>query len=96
MSTRLATAVIYGQLGHGNTATQLTPFLIAGLEGVCVRLVAAGRTTSLAITSDGEAYGWLGLGWCACMWMELDPVLGLELTEQQLVPLQYAELCLHP
>ncbi len=49
---------VYGTLGHGDTAEQLTPHLISGLQGVRVRSVAAGSGTSLAVTSDGETYGW--------------------------------------
>ena len=47
-----------GKLGHGDTASQLTPRTIAGLLGVRVHSVAAGTYTSLAVTPDGEVYGW--------------------------------------
>ena len=90
-----------GQLGHGDTHSQFTPRTVAGLQGVRVRSVAAGWSTSLVVTTGGEAYGWgRGLNendaddeeeeeeeeW------EVNPVLGLELTEHQLVPLKYPGL----
>jgi alpha-tubulin suppressor-like RCC1 family protein len=48
------------QLGHGDTACKLTPRTIAGLQGVRVRSLEleAGKDTSLAVTPDGDAYGW--------------------------------------
>ena len=84
----------YGKLGHGNTVAQLTPLVIAGLQGVRVRSVAAGYYTSLAGTTDGEVYGW-GNGVGHDHGGELNPVLRLELTEDQLVPRKYPGLCLH-
>ena len=51
---------------------------------MCVRSVAAGHTTSFAVTNDGEAYCW-GTGASNLMF-------GLGLTEPQLVPLKYPEL----
>ena len=77
---------------------------IAGLQGVRVRSVASGAYTSLAVTTGGEAYGW-GLGLTEHdddddeeegeEGEEVNPVLGLELTEHQLVPLKYPGLRLH-
>jgi alpha-tubulin suppressor-like RCC1 family protein len=60
--------------------------------------VAAGGFTSLAVTTDGEAYAW-GKGVHADAEYGEDDgeptlVLGLELTEDQLVPLKYPGLCL--
>ena len=84
----------YGKLGHGNIVPQPTPLVVTGLQGVCVCSVAAGHSTSLAVTTDGEAYGWGG-GGGGGMAMEIpQPVLGLELTENQRVPRKYPGLCL--
>ena len=77
-------------LGHGDTAFQRTPLVIAGLQGVRVRSVAAGDNTSLAVTIDGEAYGW-GRSFVDdngdVLWMP-----GLENTEDRLVPCKYPGL----
>ena len=48
----------FGETGHGDTAKQLAPLLVAGLQGVCVHSVAAGDHTSHAVTTDREAFGW--------------------------------------
>ena len=91
----------YGELGHGDTESQLMPLKIAGLQGVRVRSIAAGTSTSLAVTSDGEAYGWgRGLGHIVLHEdeeenVDVNLVLGLELTDHQLVPLKYPGLHLH-
>ena len=82
----------HGKLGHGNTAAQLTPRVIEGLQDVRVRSIAAGCTTSLAVATDGEAYGW-GRGMSGNGMLQ--PVLGLELTANQLVPRKYRGLRLH-
>jgi alpha-tubulin suppressor-like RCC1 family protein len=79
----------FGKLGHCNTAAQLTPRVIEGLQGVRVRSVAAGCYTSLAVATDGEAYGW-GRG--VDEFGQLSPVLGLELMADQPVPLKYPGL----
>jgi alpha-tubulin suppressor-like RCC1 family protein len=89
----------YGKLGHGDMERrfQLTPRVIAGLQGLHVRLVAAGRDTSFAVTADGAAYGWGpggGDDWDP-MGDQPDPVLGLQLTEDQLVPCIYPGMLLH-
>ena len=48
----------HGELGHGNAAAQLTmPCVVAGLQGVRVRMITAGENTSHAVTSDGEVSG---------------------------------------
>jgi alpha-tubulin suppressor-like RCC1 family protein len=101
----------HGRLGHGldshglpDTATQRRPRVIAGLQGVRVRSVAAGNFTGLAVTAEGEVYGW-GRGTSPIMGgygvpqqggtQVPNPVLGLgDLTEHQLVPLKYPGLCL--
>ena len=63
-----------------------------GCQGVRVRSVAAGYFTSLAATTDGEAFGWgLGVDHAG----EPDHVLGLELLKDQLVPRKYPGLQLH-
>ena len=82
-----------GQLGHGNAAAQRTPRMIAGLSGMRVCSISAGRFTSLAVTTDEEVYGW----GCGVYVHETDdggadPVLGLGLTEHQRVPSKYPEL----
>ena len=94
----------HGQLGHGDTAWQFAPRVVAGLQGVRVGSVAAGDRTSFAATADGEAYGW-GCGVDDGEEeeedteeeedREPDPVLGLEVTEHQLVPVKYPWLRLH-
>ena len=43
----------YGQLGHGNTTSQLTPKTIEGLRGVRVLAVAGGPYHSLAVSYSG-------------------------------------------
>jgi hypothetical protein len=62
----------------GDTAAQSTPLVIAGLQGVRARSVAAGYHTSLTVMAGGEAYGW-GRGVADDGMPRL--VLGLELTE---------------
>jgi alpha-tubulin suppressor-like RCC1 family protein len=47
-----------GQLGHGDTASQLTPQVIGRLQGLHVRSVAVGPYTSFAATVDGHTHGW--------------------------------------
>ena len=85
-------SVKYGRLGHGDIAAQLMPLMIMGLRGVRVTSVEAGYNTSLTVTTGGETYGWgrgVGDG-------EMPhPVLGLELTGHQLVPLKCLELRVH-
>ena len=86
-----------GELGHGDTAVQLTPRVIAGLQGVRVSSVAAGAVTSLAVTTQGVVYGWgYGVDEKGGRYINNDvvpnPVLGLELTGHQLVPLKYPGL----
>ena len=85
-----------GQLGHGDMAFQFTPRIIAGLQDVQIRSIAAGGLTSLAVTTDGELYGW-GTG--AAGYEEgfevASSVLGLELIEDQLVPHKYPGLRLN-
>eukprot|EP00966_Prymnesium_polylepis_P276257 6382040-Prymnesium_polylepis.1 len=46
----------YGQLGHGNKETQLTPQVIQALKGMRVRAVAAGVAHSLVLSVGGEVY----------------------------------------
>ncbi|XP_013415675.1 probable E3 ubiquitin-protein ligase HERC1 [Lingula anatina] len=49
----------YGKLGHGNTATQKFPKLIAGpLSGKVVKCISAGYRHSAAVTEDGQLYTW--------------------------------------
>ena len=72
-----------GQLGHGDDEDQREPVRIAGLGGVCVSAIAGGHHHSLAIGSEGAVYGW-GVGG--------EATLGLELTQDQLVPRRYPSL----
>lgn len=49
-----------GQLGLGTTEDSLVPQKIEAFQGVTVKMVAAGAEHTVAITEDGELYGW---GW---------------------------------
>ncbi|RDX59031.1 Ultraviolet-B receptor UVR8, partial [Mucuna pruriens] len=49
-----------GQLGLGTTDDSLVPQRIQTFQGVPVKMVAAGAEHSVAITENGELYGW---GW---------------------------------
>ncbi|KAI7750062.1 hypothetical protein M8C21_007485 [Ambrosia artemisiifolia] len=49
-----------GQLGLGTTEDSLVPQKIEAFQGVNVKMVAAGAEHTVAITEDGELYGW---GW---------------------------------
>ena len=60
---------------------ELLPKRVAGLHAV--RCVAAGACHSIAVTKDGTAHGW-GVG--------DDESLGLQLTRDQLTPLEYPAL----
>ena len=80
-----------GELGHGDMAgqRQLTPRMIAGLQGVRVCSVTAGDGTSLTVTVGGEVYGW------GCAFDGEGGslgALGLELTNDHLVPCKYPGL----
>ena len=66
---------------HGDESVQPRPKCVEGLHNVCV--VAAGSCHSLALLTEGRVFGW-GDGTDAC--------LGLELSEGQLVPLEYPGL----
>jgi alpha-tubulin suppressor-like RCC1 family protein len=57
----------YGALGHGDTASQREPVLVAGLAPVVV--IAAGGSHSVVLSQRGRVYSWgrnsqgqLGLG----------------------------------
>ncbi|KVH87985.1 Regulator of chromosome condensation 1/beta-lactamase-inhibitor protein II, partial [Cynara cardunculus var. scolymus] len=49
-----------GQLGLGTTEDSLVPQKIEAFQGVTIKMVAAGAEHTVAITEDGELYGW---GW---------------------------------
>ncbi|KAD6795539.1 hypothetical protein E3N88_06435 [Mikania micrantha] len=49
-----------GQLGLGTTEDSLVPQKIEAFQGITVKMVAAGAEHTVAITEDGELYGW---GW---------------------------------
>ena len=57
---------------------QCLPKRVAGLQGVCC--AAAGAYHAIAVAEDGVVHGW---GDCA------DDALGLQLTTDQLMPLEY-------
>ena len=48
----------FGQLGHGNTTALATPQKVAFFEGKDVVNISAESSTSMAVTSDGNAYVW--------------------------------------
>ncbi|KAJ8476942.1 hypothetical protein OPV22_020669 [Ensete ventricosum] len=49
-----------GQLGLGTTDDSLVPQKIQALQGICVKMIAAGAEHTAAVTEDGDLYGW---GW---------------------------------
>ncbi|RDX74543.1 Ultraviolet-B receptor UVR8, partial [Mucuna pruriens] len=49
-----------GELGLGTTEDSLLPQKIQKFEGIRIKMVAAGAEHSVAITGDGNLYGW---GW---------------------------------
>ncbi|CAI8619167.1 unnamed protein product [Vicia faba] len=49
-----------GELGLGTTEDSLVPQKILAFEGIRIKMVAAGAEHSVAITEDGDLYGW---GW---------------------------------
>jgi alpha-tubulin suppressor-like RCC1 family protein len=66
-----------GQLGHGGTGNEAVPRLIAALNHVAVKQVAAGAFHSVVLTSDGDVFTW-GSGYLG--------QLGHGNTDRQLVP----------
>lgn len=80
-----------GALGHDEENTEESPRPVDALAGVRVVGAAAGDRTSLVVADDGAVYGW-GRG---AVWggeIVSDPVLGLGLSHDQLVPLRYRGL----
>jgi len=69
-----------GRLGHGDEESQKAPLRVAGLQAVKVRAVSGGAFHSLAADEHGGLHGW-GDGDGAS--------LGLNLTQDQLVPTRY-------
>ena len=53
-----------GQSGDGSTTTHLTPVRVAALQPVNIMAIAAGRSHSVALQSNGKvwAWGWNGSG----------------------------------
>ncbi|XP_057858700.2 ultraviolet-B receptor UVR8 isoform X2 [Cryptomeria japonica] len=49
-----------GQLGLGNTEDSLVPQKIQAFEGLAIKMVAAGAEHTVAVSEDGNLYGW---GW---------------------------------
>lgn len=78
----------YGQLGNGIPTNRGAPHIIAGLLGVHIHSISAGIYTSLAVTTNGELYGW-GFGRRG---IRPHAVLGLEIVDHQYVPLKYPDL----
>ncbi|KAB5514140.1 hypothetical protein DKX38_028046 [Salix brachista] len=50
----------YGQLGHGDFEDHLTPHKVEALRGSSISLISGGWRHTMALTSDGNLYGW---GW---------------------------------
>jgi alpha-tubulin suppressor-like RCC1 family protein len=48
----------YGQLGTGDTQPRSTPVAVKNLRGLDLVDIAAGGWHSVALTADGEVYGW--------------------------------------
>jgi alpha-tubulin suppressor-like RCC1 family protein len=57
-SLRAWGANTWGQLGNGNTKTQLLPVRIDPPTGVTYQTLASGGSTSYAISTTGNLYGW--------------------------------------
>ncbi|KZV19038.1 hypothetical protein F511_08466 [Dorcoceras hygrometricum] len=49
-----------GQLGLGNTEDSLVPRKVEAFQGKAIKMFAAGAEHTVAVTEDGELYGW---GW---------------------------------
>lgn len=50
----------YGQLGHGDFEDHLTPHKVEALRDSYISLISGGWRHTMALTSDGNLYGW---GW---------------------------------
>ncbi|XP_020245605.1 ultraviolet-B receptor UVR8-like, partial [Asparagus officinalis] len=50
----------YGQLGHGDFKDHLIPHLVEVLKDRCISQISGGWRHTMALTSDGQLYGW---GW---------------------------------
>ncbi|KAB5514141.1 hypothetical protein DKX38_028047 [Salix brachista] len=50
----------YGQLGHGDFEDHLTPHKVEALRGSSISLISGGWRHTMALTSDGNLFGW---GW---------------------------------
>eukprot|EP00252_Welwitschia_mirabilis_P003499 TRINITY_DN13557_c0_g1_i1.p1 TRINITY_DN13557_c0_g1~~TRINITY_DN13557_c0_g1_i1.p1 ORF type:complete len:436 (+),score=82.89 TRINITY_DN13557_c0_g1_i1:975-2282(+) len=72
-----------GQLGLGDTEDCLVPQKIEFFKGTAVKMVAAGAEHTVAVTEDGELYGW---GWGRY------GNLGLADRNDRLVPEQVASI----
>jgi alpha-tubulin suppressor-like RCC1 family protein len=73
----------YGRLGHGGTGNEAVPRLIAALNHVAVKQVAAGADHSMVLTRDGDVFTWGDGG---------SGRLGHGNTDSQLVPKQVESL----
>jgi alpha-tubulin suppressor-like RCC1 family protein len=49
---------VYGKLGHGGRGSEAVPRLIAALNHVVVKQVAAGVDHSMVLTRDGDVFTW--------------------------------------
>uniref|UniRef100_A0A6N2MSP1 Ultraviolet-B receptor UVR8 n=1 Tax=Salix viminalis TaxID=40686 RepID=A0A6N2MSP1_SALVM len=71
----------HGQLGHGDFEDHLTPHKVEALRGSSISLISGGWRHTMALTSDGNLYGW---GWnkkvvqISCGWRH-----ALAVTERQ-------------
>jgi alpha-tubulin suppressor-like RCC1 family protein len=88
----------YGELGHGDVDSRVLPTVIELLGGLHIHSISAGSGASVAATVNGEAYGWgIGVEYEVPPGQSVIPIplLGLELTADQLVPLRYPTMHLH-
>ncbi|MBA0875973.1 hypothetical protein Goshw_007989 [Gossypium schwendimanii] len=71
----------YGQLGHGDFEDHLVPYKVEALADSSIKQISGGWRHTMALTSDGQLYGW---GWnkkvvqVSCGWRHT-----LAITEEQ-------------
>lgn len=54
---------LQGKLGHGDMSRASRPTVIEALRDVCIRKVACGSQSNLALSTSGQVYSW-GSGPC--------------------------------
>ncbi|KAK6179608.1 hypothetical protein SNE40_011927 [Patella caerulea] len=77
-----------GKLGHGDMNRQYKPKVIEAFNGMCIRKVACGSQTSLALTSTGQVYVWgsgSGLGCGLSEYTALKPQVVKDLQNVHIV-----------